>query len=215
MTEPIYKRVWRNKNADKVSVSKKKSYIKRKDIFLIENKGKCFVHRETDIAPTSKLKCQKCLDVDKMAQREYKERHPDKIKESKRRHYLKNKEDINKKCREYSKNNRERLRIVSKTWRNKYQLELRIKVMGYYSNGSMSCECCGENTVEFLSIDHINGGGAAHRRSLKMKAGGYMFYRWLINNGYPGGFRVLCHNCNMSYGSFGFCPHQNKQKAIA
>jgi hypothetical protein len=28
------------------------------------------------------------------------------------------------------------------------------------------------------------------------------------DQGYPPGFRVLCHNCNMAIGLFGVCPHE-------
>lgn len=59
---------------------------------------------------------------------------------------------------------------------------------------------------EFLTIDHIDGNGAEHRRTLKR--GGITFYRWLINNGFPSGFQTLCYNCNCAKGQYGTCPHQ-------
>lgn len=31
--------------------------------------------------------------------------------------------------------------------------------------------------------------------------------QWCRRNGYPKGFRVLCHNCNMAIGFYGYCPH--------
>jgi hypothetical protein len=40
--------------------------------------------------------------------------------------------------------------------------------------------------------------------------GGYRAYRWLKDRGYPGGFRVLCHNCNFAT-TRGVCPHQVKE----
>jgi hypothetical protein len=50
-----------------------------------------------------------------------------------------------------------------------------------------------------LSIDHINGNGAEHRRELKRttggSTGGHDFYRWLKNNNFPDGYQVLCMNC--------------------
>jgi len=39
------------------------------------------------------------------------------------------------------------------------------------------------------------------------------FYRWLKQNNFPEGFRVLCINCNFSLGIYGYCPHE-KQKTI-
>lgn len=74
--------------------------------------------------------------------------------------------------------------------------------------GGAVCSCnhngilCGSHPVEFLAIDHINGEGkSADER------GGYKLYTRLKNEGYPPGFRVLCHNCNLSLGFFGYCPH--------
>ena len=59
---------------------------------------------------------------------------------------------------------------------------------------------------EFLAIDHINGGGNKHRKELKNdKLPG-----WLAKNNFPEGFRILCHNCNMALGFYGFCPHQKE-----
>ncbi len=65
------------------------------------------------------------------------------------------------------------------------------------------CACCGEDRPEFLGIDHINGGGNKHRK----EEGIHSLSRWLRKNKYPEGFRVLCHNCNISIGSYGYCPH--------
>ena len=74
-----------------------------------------------------------------------------------------------------------------------------------------SCACCREHNEEFLAIDHIHGNGRQHRLSIKKNGGG--FYVWLRHNGYPSGYRTLCHNCNWSYGIRGYCPHQI-EKAI-
>ena len=82
---------------------------------------------------------------------------------------------------------------------------LRIEVLSNYSDGKFECECCKENNIEFLCIDHITGGGVKHRKEV---GGGNNLYRWLKNNNFPKGFRVLCHNCNMSLGLYGYCPHK-------
>ena len=66
------------------------------------------------------------------------------------------------------------------------------------------CACCGEGTHEFLSIDHINGGGLAQRRKL----GTMGLYHWLRRRKFPkDSFRLLCMNCNWSLGRWGHCPH--------
>lgn len=67
------------------------------------------------------------------------------------------------------------------------------------------CACCGETKYEFLSIDHINGGGTQHRKEIG-KAG-HSFYQWLKTNNYPEEFQVLCMNCNFAKGKYGYCPH--------
>ena len=87
--------------------------------------------------------------------------------------------------------------------RRNYYREYRRRVLGAYSDGIMKCRCCGEGTYEFLSIDHIDGGGSAHRRTLGSK----YIYSWLIQQGFPKGYQVLCHNCNMGRKiNKGYCP---------
>jgi len=76
--------------------------------------------------------------------------------------------------------------------------------------GGAHCLCCGENHFEFLTLDHIGGGGAEHKRQLAV-SGGYALYRRLKKQGFPSGLRVLCWNCNCSLGMYGYCPHGNIQ----
>jgi hypothetical protein len=89
---------------------------------------------------------------------------------------------------------------------SRFQRNLRITVIGHYSQGLWKCACCGESHIEFLSIDHVNGGGNKHRREIGIHCGGKPFYQWLKRSGYPSGYRVLCHNCNFASGHGG-CPH--------
>ena len=62
--------------------------------------------------------------------------------------------------------------------------------------------------MEFLQIDHIDGGGTKHRREI----GVGMLYKWLRRNNYPAGFQTLCANCNFAKGRYGKCPHENKSR---
>lgn len=80
-------------------------------------------------------------------------------------------------------------------------------VLNHYGNGNPACVCCGESCYEFLAIDHINGGGASHKKELTLQ--GTTFYAWLIKNNFPEGYQILCHNCNSSLGYYGYCPHGN------
>lgn len=84
-----------------------------------------------------------------------------------------------------------------------YTQRLRLAVISHYGG---RCACCGERELAFLAIDHINGGGNAHRRQIRKQ--GRHYYLWLRDNGYPSDLRVLCHNCNMAIGFYGSCPHQ-------
>jgi hypothetical protein len=58
-----------------------------------------------------------------------------------------------------------------------------------------------------LTIDHINGDGARHRRELFGTNAGdtYPFYVWLVRQGFPPGYQTLCHTCNLSKGNSERC----------
>lgn len=83
------------------------------------------------------------------------------------------------------------------------RLRNRIAVLTHYSNGTPQCACCKLRQLEFLALDHINGGGRQHRKQLKTAS----IYVYLVARNFPTGYRVLCHNCNMSLGIYGYCPH--------
>ncbi len=88
--------------------------------------------------------------------------------------------------------------------RKAYGQRLKADVMSAYGG---RCKCCGEDELVFLSIDHINGDGATHRRK-ELKESGMSFYVWLKSKGYPEGFQVLCMNCNTAKRTGGECPHR-------
>lgn len=86
------------------------------------------------------------------------------------------------------------------------RLRARYRVLSHYCGGVPSCACCGETIFQFLAIDHIDGGGLKSRKSLGLRSSTEL-YRYLENEGYPPGYRVLCHNCNLAIGFYGYCPH--------
>jgi hypothetical protein len=107
-----------------------------------------------------------------------------------RKNYLKiNKDKRNKKKKEYYYKNQYE--------RQQYQLnkhrQTRLEVISHYSDGSMKCDKCGENHLEFLEIDHINGGGRKHRRDENINN----IYSYLKSHNFPDGYKVLCANCNL------------------
>jgi hypothetical protein len=82
----------------------------------------------------------------------------------------------------------------------RYRLSIKQKVFDAYGG---KCECCGEQNISVLTIDHINGGGQAHRNGRSSTA----LYRELKKKQFPPGYRVLCFNCNCTIGTYGECPH--------
>lgn len=105
---------------------------------------------------------------------------------------------LEKETSRFSKNRR-----VCKSCRSK---KPKLEAFNHYG---CKCSCCGETIVDFLTIDHIGGGGNQHRKQLPQ--GGHSIYRWLKKNNYPEGFRVLCFNCNFGiHINNGICPHCKK-----
>lgn len=110
--------------------------------------------------------------------------------------------------KEQQKGNRMNYVLSGKEAENRvrYRKNLRLAVLTHYSNGTPRCACCGEMKIEFLAIDHINGSGKKHKAEIRVH--GSTFYSWLRARNYPLGYRILCHNCNLSLGFYGYCPHQ-------
>lgn len=87
-----------------------------------------------------------------------------------------------------------------------YYINTKYVILKRYSNNMEPfCICCGETELEFLTIDHINGGGRKHFK--KIGGSGVIFYRWLIQNNFPHGFQVLCMGCNYVKHIYGECKH--------
>lgn len=83
-----------------------------------------------------------------------------------------------------------------------------LKIEAYEAYGGARCACCGEDTEEFLSIDHVHRNGAAMRRDSKREAAA--LYKHLKDQGYPPGYQVLCMNCNFGRErNGGICPHRS------
>jgi hypothetical protein len=91
-------------------------------------------------------------------------------------------------------------------------LRRKYRALCAYTNGDPVCTCCSESRIEFLAIDHVEGGGNQHRKAIGL-SGGHGFYAYLAREGFPSGYRVLCHNCNSAIAKHGYCPHTNPERA--
>jgi hypothetical protein len=69
-----------------------------------------------------------------------------------------------------------------------------------YDHYSPCCAKCKFNDTRALSIDHINGDGAKHRKKI-----GSSITSWLIKNNFPSHFQILCWNCQW------IKRHENKE----
>lgn len=108
-----------------------------------------------------------------------------------------------KRMAEWRNKNPNNVRAINKRSKDKCRLEVLIAY-------GKKCRCCGEKTIEFLGIDHVNNDGNKERKKLKMN--GSRFYSYLRKMKFPKGrYQVLCHNCNLSKGFYGRCPHKSSQ----
>lgn len=138
-----------------------------------------------------------------------------------------NPEENRKRMKEQYWNNREKRLADQKKSYAKYSQKylervkirataLRAETLKAYGN-KCACLNCPETMTEFLTIDHINGGGNKHRKEIsngKYNVGGTYFYGWLKKNNWPSGFQCLCHNCNMAKALYGSCPHQSPKSCV-
>jgi predicted restriction endonuclease len=144
-------------------------------------------------------------------QQEYYQKNKDRIKAQHKAYYQKNKKKVEVKRAEWLSANKDKSAAYKTAWaeenpdkvraaQKRTREKLRTSVFEHYGN---KCACCGEDRWEFLTIDHIQGGGNKHRKGITSS-----IYHWLRKMDYPKGFRVLCYNCNMALGRVGYCPHQ-------
>jgi hypothetical protein len=125
-----------------------------------------------------------------------------------RDYYARNKERFQKYYRD--RECTEERREYQRKHRKEYARRLKNQVLEAYGS---CCVCCGETNPGFLSIDHVNGGGREHRRSV---GGGVMLYLDIIRRGFPAEFQIQCFNCNLGRNlNGGICPHVEAEVAAA
>ncbi len=119
-------------------------------------------------------------------------------------------------CAQCGKNPRDgTLRVCAgclvRTRENGKSYRFRLRMQAYAVYGGARCACCREDRLEFLTLDHIDGGGTKHRAVV---GAGEKVYRWLRSEDYAAGFRVLCFNCNYAVFRYGICPHQRSESTM-
>lgn len=106
--------------------------------------------------------------------------------------------------REYNKTPQRR--EYSSRYNQNSGYKLRSEFLEVYGH---ACACCGEPREEFLSLDHVFGGGNKDRKA----RGRLAIYKDALRDGAPHPeFRILCHNCNQAFGYYGYCPHSLEDK---
>jgi len=139
-------------------------------------------------------------------QKTYYQKHKEEVKARKRVAYHEHKEEHKAVRRVYYQKHKEQIRahkkITYQEHKEEYQIraaennkQLKMIILQQYSGIIPHCAYCGIDDMDVLCVDHIDGGGNKHRKAFGLHSGGSL-YRWLIKNGYPKGYQVLCFNCN-------------------
>lgn len=146
------------------------------------------------------LKCSKCKQEKPVSEfhvcKIWKRGYAYKCKECVREH--KNKPDVRARTYEREKGYREA--GINKLARRNRRIDTIKKLGG-------KCECCGEERLEFLAIDHIDG----LVKRTRNESGDALVLKVKKSNFSKEQYRVLCHNCNSSIGFYGYCPHKTKK----
>ncbi len=83
------------------------------------------------------------------------------------------------------------------------------------------CKCCGERHLVFLTLDHLKGDGADHRKRLcdvmgwdhnthvRGWAQQLIYEELAVNPADPTTYQILCMNCNHATRHKKICPHNS------
>lgn len=130
-------------------------------------------------------------------------------KEYWKHYYQKNKDILRKKNKIWNEENPSYKKSWSQKNRHKwstyfrtYRKKMRLNIIEKYGG---QCKCCGEKRIEFLAIDHINGGGNNERKTMHSTT----LLHYLRKNYLPEKYQILCMNCNYAKSFYGLCPHKS------
>jgi hypothetical protein len=128
-------------------------------------------------------------------QKQYREGHGGELRKLLREYYKRNKY----KWVEWRENNKERWKLTQVAYRQR----LKRQVIEAYGG---KCSCCGEDEIDFLTLEHIYHDGRAHRENV------WSIYRDLRSREWPKiGLTVLCWNCQMATRYRKPCPHKHRR----
>ena len=149
--------------------------------------------------------CHNCKNCSKIEVKNWLKKHPEKIS------------IYNKLCKEWRKNNPEKKKQADKKYREEHSKSVKNKQRQWYLENSKRCleksaklwkeakkvvlnyygnKCieCGERNIQILDINHKNGGGIKHVKSLG--GGARSLYKNIIKNNFPSEYNILCVNHN-------------------
>ncbi len=79
-------------------------------------------------------------------------------------------------------------------------------VLDYYG---WKCNCCGETTPQFLTVDHVDNDGFLDKDSNGRRRTGYSLYYKIVKEGFGSKYQILCMNCNHGKRMTNdVCPHK-------
>lgn len=93
---------------------------------------------------------------------------------------------------------RQKYRDTRRIWRAKFREKI-VSMLGG------KCECCQEDRLPFLQIDHKNKDGHKHRKEVGTSL---KFLRDVWKNPTRYELRILCASCHFAITNQGFCPHE-------
>lgn len=124
-----------------------------------------------------------------------------------------NRERIRETARKSYHKHKNEYRLLRRIGAKTYLQRVKQTVLTYYGNGNLSCACCGEKEIRFLTLDHVIQIG---RKNMNQTQRGHNLYRYLIKNKFPSGYQTLCFNCNSGRAlNKGICPHKEKLTRLA
>ena len=170
--------------------------------------------KERNQRPETKAKAKEIRDrPENKAKDKVRNQRPD-VKANAKRN--RNKPEIKRKINE--RNQRPELKAKNKKRIDENRLKVLLEYSKRLSNSNVTCcACCGlKDHIDFFALDHIAGRKEMDSEPELVKLGysskllSGNLRRWIIENNYPKGFQILCHNCNTAKGLYGKCPMENK-----